>query len=452
MSQRENRLYDLFTQIEAEFQTLRVQNEFLMRRVEELETLLEDTLEKQQERAVTQDPTPPHQTAQSLAIPSQKTSTASKMTKKLEAAKASTNKIMSKFRIEGSMPFEICYEKSFRAHSDGIWEIACSPFEAGTFGTASADQTARIWSVDSNVPLAMYAGHTGSVNSIAFHATQFLACTASGDSTAHVWKIPHRSASQSARRSFSKDDHDGAEEFKKEDSCVNIREASVLLKGHQGPVTSVDWLSKHDQIVSGSWDNTIRLWDVETGSMILTLQGHEKHVTHVHAHPSNRLIVSASRDCTFRLWDFRQAAIHEVNICQVHTAPITSALLTASNNIVSGSDDRTIKIWDLRQLRTALTTIRLDTGVNRLSISPTSIIAAPLDDRVLKLYDLQGNKLARTPRARCHKSIVTCAAWASDESLWSCDFSAHVGGWKVNALKRIGRRHLESVSESQKPR
>ena len=55
-------------------------------------------------------------------------------------------------------------------------------------GTASADKTARIWGVDSGRCLTLYTGHTGSVNAIAFHPTQDLVLTASGDASAHIWK------------------------------------------------------------------------------------------------------------------------------------------------------------------------------------------------------------------------------------------------------------------------
>ena len=53
-------------------------------------------------------------------------------------------------------------------------DISVSRLGHPLIGTASADKTARIWGVDSGRCLTAYVGHTGSVNSIAFHPTQDL--------------------------------------------------------------------------------------------------------------------------------------------------------------------------------------------------------------------------------------------------------------------------------------
>lgn len=68
------------------------------------------------------------------------------------------------------------------------------------------------------------------------------------------------------------------------------------------------------------------------------------------------------------------------------------------DKVVSGSDDRTVKVWDLRNMRSSLATIRLDAGINRLAISPGGVIAIPHDNRQIRLYDLQGQRIARLPR------------------------------------------------------
>ena len=49
-------------------------------------------------------------------------------------------------------------------------------------------------------------------------------------------------------------------------------------------------------------------------------------------------------------------------------------------------------------MRSSLATIRLDSGINRLSISPSGLIAIPHDNRQIRLYDLLGQRIARLPR------------------------------------------------------
>lgn len=137
------------------------------------------------------------------------------MTKTFEQARASTNKFFTFFE---NMPIEMQYERSFRAHKDGIWEVACAPFDASIFGTASADQKAKVWSNDSSKPFAVYTGHTGSVNSIAFHAVEPCACTGSGDTTVHIWRVPPRPSPTAlvpmGKKTSAREDHDSPDDGK----------------------------------------------------------------------------------------------------------------------------------------------------------------------------------------------------------------------------------------------
>ena len=79
------------------------------------------------------------------------------------------------------------------------------------------------------------------------------------------------------------------EEFKK------INTESIIL--------SVAFSPDGTKIVSGSRDNTVRVWDAVTSTLSNTLEGHFDRVTSVAFSPDGTKIVSGSRDTTVRVWD-----------------------------------------------------------------------------------------------------------------------------------------------------
>jgi hypothetical protein len=73
--------------------------------------------------------------------------------------------------------------------------------------------------------------------------------------------------------------------------------------GHSGNVSSVAFSPDGKQILSGSYDNTIKLWDVNTGREIRTFSGHLSRVWSVAFSPDGKQILSGSDDNTIKLWD-----------------------------------------------------------------------------------------------------------------------------------------------------
>eukprot|EP00041_Stephanoeca_diplocostata_P010066 m.159431 g.159431 ORF g.159431 m.159431 type:complete len:510 (+) comp18006_c0_seq1:244-1773(+) len=160
--------------------------------------------------------------------------------------------------------------------------------------------------------------------------------------------------------------------------------------GHTRAVRSTQFTSDGLNILSGSDDSTVRLWDLAASTEeIRTFEGHSDYVRACHACPSaSHLFVSGSYDHTAKLWDARTGrAVVTVD----HGAPIESVLMFPAGGSFITAGGNYIKIWDAigrtRALHTfsnhqkTITCLTFDSTHDRL-------LSGSLD-RQVKVYDVK---------------------------------------------------------------
>jgi WD40 repeat protein len=112
-----------------------------------------------------------------------------------------------------------------------------------------------------------------------------------------------------------------------------------------GRVKSVAFSPDSKQIVSGSYDKTVQLWDAITGVALQTLKGHLNFVNSVAFSYDSKQVLSGSDDKTVRLWDATTGAA--LQTLKGHSERVNSVAFSRnSKQVVSGSDDQTVRLWD----------------------------------------------------------------------------------------------------------
>ncbi|KAF8181255.1 WD40-repeat-containing domain protein [Mycena galopus ATCC 62051] len=190
----------------------------------------------------------------------------------------------------------------------------------------------------------------------------------------------------------------------------------AVLNGHKGLVISVAFSLDGTRIVSGSYDNTVCIWDAETQTQIgAPLEGHTSEVSSVAFSPDGTRIVSGSYDKTVRVWDAETQTQIRAPL-EGHTSAVTSVAFSPDGTrIVSGSNDNTVDVWDAEtqtQIRAPLE--GHTSGVWSVAFSPdgTRIVSGSIDNTV-RVWDAETQTQIRAP-LEGHTSAVTSVAFSPD--------------------------------------
>ena len=160
------------------------------------------------------------------------------------------------------------------------------------------------------------------------------------------------------------------------------------LNGHSSSVHACAISPDGKFIVSGSSDNTIKIWDAAKAECILTLQGHTRLVHACAISPDGKFIVSGSFDNTIKIWDVAKAKC--IRTLQGHSDWVLACAISPDGKlIVSGSSDKTIKIWDAETGACILTLKGHSSCVRACVFSPDQkFIVSGSSDDTIKIWPL----------------------------------------------------------------
>ncbi len=186
-----------------------------------------------------------------------------------------------------------------------------------------------------------------------------------------------------------------------------------IYRGHTAGVQTVAWSPDNQRIASGSIDKTVQVWDALTGEHAATYSGHSDIVLTVAWSPDGRYVASGSADGTVRLWDI--ATGQQKFVYRGHAASVNSITWSPdSRNIASGSSDKTVQIIDAATGNHLFTYHGHIDIVSSVSWSPAGkLIASGSWDKTVQVWNAMTGTVAYTYRGY----NVQAAKYNSDEGV-----------------------------------
>jgi WD40 repeat protein len=256
-------------------------------------------------------------------------------------------------------------------HGLPVLQVAFSP-DGRRVVTRSYDKTARVWDLSCAVPVAIpLEGHGDLILSVAFSPDGRRVATGSQDNTARVWGI-----------TGSDDNAAPVCELSGASPAANV----TALEGHHAAVTSVAFSSGGQRVVTGSLDNTARVWDLSgTAETSIVLEGHTGPLREV-AFSTDGRVVTESQDNTARVWDLQAASV----VLERYSGPVSSVAFSSDGLVVTGSQDNTARVWNLSDA--TLTPVLLKyggSGVLSAAFSPDRRkVVIGSSDHTARIWDL----------------------------------------------------------------
>jgi WD40 repeat protein len=325
------------------------------------------------------------------------------------------------------------------------------------------DETLKLWEVSTGQCQRTFQGHTSTVTAVSFSPDGRQALSGSQDNTLKLWEIGARGAWQAprvlCRWDVSSRFHAITQQFR---ACLDrgrtalaqdqLTEAMAALRqarkqagyalhrealslwselsicvprgrfetawlahtfqGHTKDVTSVSWRSDGRQALSGSSDQTVKLWDVVSGQCLRTFQGHSKGVTAVGWGPDGRQALSGSNDETLKLWDVVTG--RSLRTFKGHAHWVNAVNLSPDGwSALSGSGDNTLKLWEVASGQCLRTFQGHTDEVTAVSFSPDGRQALSAShDKTVKLWSVISGQCLRTFQG--HTAEVAAVSFSPD--------------------------------------
>ena len=204
-----------------------------------------------------------------------------------------------------------------------------------------------------------------------------------------------------------------------------------VFSGHGADVNSVAFSPDGTRVLTGGDGDTATLWDATTGAEIRTFIGHDGDVSSVAFSPDGTLVLTGSHDGTAKLWN--AATGSELRSFSGHSAAVSSVAFSPDGTeVLTGSSDHTAKLWNAASGSEVRTYTGHTDALLSVQFSPdgSRVLTAGADGTALLREENTGNALRSFTGTRAVFSpdgTMILTGYDNTASLWDAATGEEIG-------------------------
>ncbi|KAK2169047.1 hypothetical protein LSH36_12g02035 [Paralvinella palmiformis] len=200
----------------------------------------------------------------------------------------------------------------------------------------------------------------------------------------------------------------------------------LSLTGHVSTVRGVKVSARQPYLFSCGEDKQVKCWDLEYNKVTRHYHGHLSAVHGIDIHPTIDLLVTCSRDSTARVWDMRTKA--QIHCLSGHSNTVADVKCqSAEPQIITGSHDSTIRLWDLVAGKSLVTLTNHKKSVRSLVLHPTQYTFASASADNIKQWKFPDGNFIQNLSG--HNAIVNTLSCNNDQVLVSGGDNGTMSFW-----------------------
>lgn len=190
----------------------------------------------------------------------------------------------------------------------------------------------------------------------------------------------------------------------------------LTLTGHISTVRGLAVSPRHPYLFSCGEDKMVKCWDLEANKVIRHYHGHLSGVYTLALHPKLDVLVTGGRDGVARVWDMRTRS--NIHVLSGHKGTVADVKCQeADPQIITGSLDSTVRLWDLAAGKTMGVLTHHKKGVRNLTIHPTEFTFASASTGSIKQWKCPEGAFMQNFEG--HNSVINSIAVNEDNVLFS---------------------------------